>query len=230
MSNAWTIEEFGESALLVSFGGQVEAKINARTHHAADTLRKLPGIEAATTAYASVLLCFDALHWTQVSELRDAVEAALAISPDANTTATAAIVTLPVCYGGEAGPDLNDVALHTGLSPEEIITRHCAVEYSVAMLGFAPGFPYLLGLDARLVTPRRATPRLRVPTGSVAIGGMQTGIYPSMLPGGWNLIGRTPRHLFDLERDPPALLKAGSRVRFVPISAAELDHLMQAQS
>ena len=129
---------------------------------------------------------------------------------------------VPVCYGGEFGPDLDDLARYARLSVDEVIARHCAPDYRVAMLGFAPGFPYLLGLDPALHAPRRATPRVRVPAGSVAIGGAQTGIYPSELPGGWLLIGRTPLTLFDPAREAPALLAPGQRLRFRAISADEI--------
>lgn len=131
-------------------------------------------------------------------------------------------VEIPVCYGGECGPDIDAVAEYARLSRDEVAARHAAAEYTVAMLGFAPGFPYLLGLDAALQMPRRATPRTRVPPGSVAIGGAQTGIYPRELPGGWHLIGRTPLVLFDPQREPPCLLAPGDRVRFRPIRAQEL--------
>lgn len=134
-------------------------------------------------------------------------------------------MVIPVCYGGDGGPDLDVVAEHARLSRDDVIARHTAAEYTVAMLGFAPGFPYLLGLDPALHIPRRATPRTRVPAGSVAIGGAQTGIYPRELPGGWNLIGRTPRVLFDPRREPPALLAPGNRVRFRPIGADEFARL-----
>ena len=134
-----------------------------------------------------------------------------------------ALVEIPVCYGGEFGPDLREVAEHAQLAEADVIALHSAGEYRVAMLGFAPGFPYLLGLDARLHMPRRANPRTRVAAGSVAIGGAQTGIYPRELPGGWRLIGRTPLALFDAQRDPPALLAPGQRVRFRSISSASVD-------
>jgi KipI family sensor histidine kinase inhibitor len=131
----------------------------------------------------------------------------------------APLIEIPVCYGGDCGPDLAEVAAHVGLHCDEVIARHSAAEYRVAMLGFAPGFPYLFGLDASLHLPRRASPRTRVPAGSVAIGGAQTGIYPRELPGGWQIIGRTPLTLFDPARDPPALLAPGQRVRFKVIEA-----------
>lgn len=119
-------------------------------------------------------------------------------------------------FGGDDGPDLAVVAEAAGLSEADAITRFCAPVYQVAMLGFAPGFPYLLGLDPVLAMPRLETPRTRVPAGSVAIGGAQAGIYPREGPGGWRLLGRTPVGLFDHEREPPALLAPGGTVRFVP--------------
>jgi KipI family sensor histidine kinase inhibitor len=140
--------------------------------------------------------------------------------------ATAAI-DIPVCYGGEFGPDLDALATHAKLSAAEAVARHCATEYRVAMLGFAPGFAYLLGLDTALHMPRRVAPRVRVPAGSVAIGGAQTGIYPHELPGGWQIIGRTPLTLFDAAREHPALLAPGQRVRFCAIGADEFAVLAQ---
>src|SRR5262249_50300829 len=131
-------------------------------------------------------------------------------------------IEIPVCYGGDGGQDLEALARHADLSVAETIARHGGAEYRVAMLGFVPGFPYLIGLDARLHMPRRPQPRPRVPAGSIAIGGAQTGIYPRETPGGWQLIGRTPLRLFDVQRpDHPALLAPGQRVRFRAIDAAE---------
>jgi len=121
-----------------------------------------------------------------------------------------------VRYGGEDGPDLDDIARRAGLSAEEVIARHSAGEYVVAFVGFSPGFPYLLGLDPALATPRLETPRVRVAPGSVGIGGPWTGVYPAATPGGWRLLGRTDVELFDPLRDPPALLAPGDRVRFLP--------------
>jgi len=126
-------------------------------------------------------------------------------------------IEIPVHYGGPAGPDLDEVARHTGLSREEVVRLHNAGEYTVYFLGFLPGFAYLGGMDGRLATPRRKEPRLAVPAGSVGIGGEQTGIYPSVSPGGWQLIGRTSLQLFDPARDPPSLLLPGDTVRFVNV-------------
>jgi KipI family sensor histidine kinase inhibitor len=126
-------------------------------------------------------------------------------------------VEIPVAYGGEAGPDLESAAAELGMTPTQLAQRHAAGEYTVAMIGFAPGFPYLLGLDPALALPRLPTPRTAVPAGSVGIGGAQTGIYPRESPGGWRVIGCTPLALFDPAREPPALLAPGDRVRFVRV-------------
>jgi len=129
--------------------------------------------------------------------------------------ASGRVVEIPVRYGGENGPDLGDVARHTGLSPEEVVRRHAAGEYVVYFLGFQPGFAYMGGLAPELATPRRGEPRLAVPAGSVGIGGEQTGIYPAAAPGGWQLIGRTDAPLFVADREPPSLFAPGDTVRFV---------------
>ncbi|MGH8615730.1 MAG: 5-oxoprolinase subunit PxpB [Gammaproteobacteria bacterium] len=126
------------------------------------------------------------------------------------------LVEIPVDYGGEAGPDLEQVARRCGLSVREVIQRHAVADYTVYFLGFQPGFAYLGGLDPLIATPRRAEPRLAVPAGSVGIGGGQTGIYPAVTPGGWQIIGHTPLALFDPAREPPTLLLPGDQVRFVP--------------
>ena len=136
-------------------------------------------------------------------------------------------IEIPVCYGGDHGPDLDALAAYTKLDARDVVARHARAEYRVAMLGFMPGFPYLLGLDEALHAPRRASPRTRVPAGSVAIGGAQTGIYPREQPGGWQLIGRTPLTLFDAARPQPALLRPGQRVRFRAIEAGEFAALAQ---
>ncbi len=141
---------------------------------------------------------------------------------------TAAVATesrlfrIPVCYGGENGPDLASLARDRAISPEEFVRRHAQAEYAVAFLGFSPGFAYLTGLSAELAAARRESPRPRVPAGSVAIGGEYTAVYPSESPGGWRLIGRSPVRLFDPWSDPPALLSAGDRVRFERIDEEDL--------
>jgi len=132
-------------------------------------------------------------------------------------------VEVPVCYDRVFAPDLEEVAAKTGLSPEEVGTRHAAGEYRVLMIGFAPGHAYMSGLDAKLAMSRRAIPRAVVPMGSVAIANEQTVIYPYAIAGGWNIIGRTPLTVFDAKREQPSLFAAGDRVRWRPISAAEFE-------
>jgi inhibitor of KinA len=139
-------------------------------------------------------------------------------------------VTIPVCYGDEFGPDLEQVALENGLSPDHVVEIHAGAEYLVYMIGFAPGFPYLGGLDSRIWTPRRTSPRQHVPARSVGIAGEQTGIYPLSTPGGWQLIGRTPLQLFRPLNAEPSLLAAGDIVTFMPISRAEYETLLEEQS
>jgi inhibitor of KinA len=131
------------------------------------------------------------------------------------------IVEIPVCYGGAFGPDLDDVAERHGLGSDDVVAIHTSGEYLVYMVGFMPGFAYLGGLDERIATPRRRSPRTAVPAGTVGIGGQQTGVYPLVSPGGWNLIGRTPLRIFDPARDEPTLLATGDRVRFRAIPLDE---------
>jgi KipI family sensor histidine kinase inhibitor len=135
------------------------------------------------------------------------------------------VVDIPVCYGGEYGPDLAEVAQTCGLSVDEVVKLHSGELVDVMMIGFAPGHPYIGLLDEKLAPPRRATPRTAVPPGSVGLANRQSVIYPVTLPGGWNLIGRTPLQMFDPSRSDPCLLQAGDKVRFVPISPAEFDAL-----
>jgi inhibitor of KinA len=192
----------------------------------------LPGLREVVPAFTTLTVYYDSwalsqasgvLPYEQVaSYLQSLLPAARAAAAD---YAPGPLVDIPVCYGGGFGPDLDLVASHAQLTPAEVIARHAAPEYLVYMVGFAPGFPYLGGLDAGLATPRRAQPRPLVPAGAVGIAGAQTGIYSLPTPGGWQLIGRTPRRLFDPSRAQPSLLQAGDRLRFVPISEAEFQRL-----
>lgn len=200
---------------------------NARAHALAARLRAdAPAwLRDVVPAWNSVGVCFDpaqidpddALAWLQTP--RDG-------GPDA-TLATPRTIEIPVCYGGEHGIDLDTAAAELGLTPDAMVERHVAPLYTVAMIGFMPGFPYLDGLDPALALPRLATPRSRVPAGSVGIGGAQTGIYPRESPGGWRLLGRTPLTLFDPAAEPPSRLLPGDRVRFVAIDDATFDTLVR---
>ena len=134
-------------------------------------------------------------------------------------------IEIPVCYGGEFGPDLSVVAESNGLTEEEVIHIHSNGTYIVYMIGFAPGFPYIGGMPSEIATPRKSSPRLKIPSRSVGIAGSQTGIYPIETPGGWQLIGSTPLKLFSIHHNPPTLLQAGDHVRFKPISYEEYRYL-----
>lgn len=135
------------------------------------------------------------------------------------------VVEIPVCYGGELGPDLDIVASVNHLTPEEVIQIHTSSDYIVYMIGFAPGFPYIGGMSEKIAAPRKETPRLKIPERSVGIAGMQTGIYPIETPGGWQLIGRTPIQIFTPEANPPSLLRAGDKIKFTAISFEEYEAL-----
>lgn len=174
--------------------------------------------------WASVAVFFDP-DATTPDAVHAWLQARCAAADDAVAAPPARVVEIPVCYGGAYGADLDDAAAALGLDAATLAARHAAGTYTVGMIGFAPGFPYLAGLDPSLALPRLATPRTRVPAGSVAIGGAQTGIYPRDSPGGWRLLGRTPLRLFDPARAEPALLAPGDRVRFVPIDVATFTRL-----
>ena len=226
MSDAgFAVERLGEDALLLRLGDAIDEATNARVHALAARVAasRPPWLRDLVPAYASLALFVDADAFADdVDPLADAArwldgmpqQADIAIDVGASR-----IVEIPVRYGGEDGPDLDAVAAHAGLSAQDVVALHCAGEYRVAMLGFAPGFPYLIGMDPRLSMPRLPTPRARVAAGSVGIGGAQTGIYPRPGPGGWRLIGRTAMVLFDAARDPPAALAPGDRVRFVAVAS-----------
>lgn len=178
------------------------------------------GVSALVPAIQTLTLHYEPTSTTFVA-LQDYISTLLA-TLTVTSAAPPAPVLIPVCYGGEYGPDLEVVANTHRTSVEAIVDAHTAGLYTVAMIGFLPGFPYLEGLVPSLHTPRRATPRTSVPAGSVGIGGSSTGVYPCRSPGGWQLIGRTPRALFDPTRPAPSLLSPGEQVRFVAISADEL--------
>lgn len=211
-------EAIADNALVLRIGDRIDSHTNARVHGLCERIRaqRLAWLRDLVPAYASVGVFFDPLL-IEADALETWLRATLDMLPTDMKMAAASTrtVDIPVVYGGEAGPDLKSAAAELGLTPTELAERHASGEYTVAMIGFAPGFPYLLGLDPALALPRLATPRTSVPAGSVGIGGTQTGIYPRESPGGWRLIGRTPLVLFDPSRDQPALLAPGDRVRFV---------------
>ncbi len=212
-----TIHPYGDSAVIVYLGSQLDRSVNQQVHALAVRVMRarLPGICEVVPGYVSLVIHFDPLQ-TSLPAVIDGVRD-LHTSLGQQPLLPARRVEIPVRYGGEWGPDLDFVARHAGLSTAEVIRRHAAAEYSVYMMGFLPGFPYLGGLDVSIAAPRLETPRRRVPAGSVGIAGEQTGIYPLASPGGWRLIGRTEVALFDLTAHPPCLLAPGDQVQFIPM-------------
>ena len=219
----------GERCLVLGWPAQIDTDTSAAVHAAARLLRaaNVAGTIDMVPAYASLALYFDPTSPLDHACVASRVAAALAATPPPAAAASVEppVVSIPVCYDPLLAPDLTDAAARLGITVDTLVARHGAPLYCVAMLGFAPGFPYLIGLDPGLALPRREQPRQRVEPGSVAIGGNQTGIYPQASPGGWQLIGRTPLRLFDPQRQPPCPLAPGNAVRFVAISRADYDRL-----
>lgn len=206
----------GDQAVTVEWGSAIDEHINRQVHAFARKVEALshPAITEVVPTYRSATVHYrpEVLSYEELKHL---------LAPLAQGNAEEAeelpVVEIPVCYGGEYGPDLLEVAQHCSLTPEEVIARHTAPTYRIYMLGFTPGFPYLGGMDPSIAAPRRKEPRIHIPAGSVGIAGEQTGVYPIVSPGGWQLIGRTPLRLFDPQKEQPILLSAGAGIRFVPI-------------
>lgn len=219
------IHPYGDSALIVEFGEDISEGAYRRIRGLLEDLETNPlaGMRELIPAYNSLLIVYDSLE-SGYSDLESLVRSRVEKASSAPRSRRR-IVRIPVCYESPYALDLQDVARHAGLSPDEVVSIHAAGSYLVYMLGFTPGFPYLGGMDERIAAPRRASPRTRVPAGSVGIADRQTGIYPQDSPGGWNIIGRTPALLFDPSRQPPALLAAGLYIRFQPIPAADFEKL-----
>jgi KipI family sensor histidine kinase inhibitor len=217
----------GDSAIVVEFQELIDPAVNARAIRLADQVQAgaIAGVRDVVPTYRSVAVFFDPIR-TDYRRLVDWLERE-ANRPGGPPVVERTPISVPVCYGGELGPDLAAVAAFASMSPDEVVATHAGAIYRVFMLGFVPGFAYMGLLDARIAMPRRATPRVRVPRGAVGIAGVQTGIYPAETPGGWQLIGRTPVKPFDGARPAPFLFKAGDAVRFVPIGLAEYDQLVQ---
>jgi inhibitor of KinA len=223
MSPTFRIVTAGDSALIVEFEERIDPAVNARAIALAESLQaaKIPGVRDVVPTYRSVAVFFDPLR-TGYDALVDRLEAnASTASPDA--AAPREPIRVPVCYGGDLGPDLGAVAAFAGIAEDEVVALHTSATYRVFMLGFVPGFAYMGIVDQRIAAPRHSTPRVRVPIGSVGIAGVQTGIYPAETPGGWQLIGRTPIKPFDPLRAEPFLTKAGDAVRFHAIDRAAFD-------
>lgn len=218
----------GENAVLVEFGKDINETVHKRVQAAANVIEShyeewmieyVPAFTTITLFYDPVKILKkqpnkNDLPFDFVCRFLAEVWKELNI----NSKQMSRTVEIPVCYGGELGPDLKSVAKINDLSEKEVIQLHCSAEYLVYMIGFAPGFPYLGGMPPRIAAPRKHTPSLRIPARSVGIAGLQTGIYPLETPGGWQIIGRTPLELFRPSDKEPGLLRAGDKVKFRPIS------------
>lgn len=211
----------GDSALLIEFGKEINPETNRKITAIVQLMREqhIEGIVDVIPAFCSLLINYDP-RVLSYEELKERMENLLKIETKTETTRKR-IFEIPVCYGGEYGPDIDNIAEHAGLSVNEVIKIHSSKDYLIYMLGFLPGFTYLGGLDERIHTPRLASPRLKIRAGSVGIGGSQTGIYPLDSPGGWQLMGMTPVRTYDPERQTPILVEAGDYIRFIPIDEEE---------
>ncbi|GAP10748.1 sensor histidine kinase inhibitor, KipI family [Bellilinea caldifistulae] len=224
MRTHFHIEPFGEYGLLVILGDKIDFEVNRRVHHLSEWLRlsNIHGIRELIPAYASLLIEFDPFQvdldtlYNMIFEGLDRIQMAF--------YRRGKMIEIPTIYGGDYGPDLDFVAEYNRLTPAEVIRLHSEGEYTVFMMGFSPGFPYLGGMNPRIATPRLSSPRTRVPAGSVGIAGNQTGIYPNESAGGWQLIGWTPVQLFNPEEAPYFLLKPGDRLRFIPVGNDIISH------
>jgi inhibitor of KinA len=217
----------GDQALTITLGNSIDEATHRRVRAVVARLdRERPaGLIDLVPAFASIAVHYDPAKVGGNSPHESMVATLRALLRDVGDEALppARVVEIPVCYGGDLGPDLGDVAARHDISEDDVVRIHSDGEYLVYMVGFMPGFAYLGGLSERIVTPRRSSPRKAVPAGTVGIGGQQTGVYPMVSPGGWNLIGRTPRAIFDIARPEPSLLATGDRVRFRPITRDEFN-------
>lgn len=236
----WVIAPAGDSCLVLSFGTVLSTEANRQAAQCARQLTQallkgeLPGVSDIVPAMISV-----GVHYRPERvicqgeqspfEVLQAQLAAVLHQAAAEQLPEPRLIEIPVCYGGEHGPDLQAVAAGLGLTPQAVIDLHCSQTLDVLMVGFAPGHPYIGVFDQQLNPQRRATPRTRVAAGSVGLANRQSVIYPLELPGGWNLIGRTPLTLFDAARAEPCLLHSGDRVRFVPIEPSTFDSIFSQE-
>lgn len=243
--SAYKLTPFSETGIMVTFGNEIKESIHHKVASLSDYLEEHPftGLVEYIPAFTSVTVFYNPMEVRNLNvELSADINPIMPLSyqivaqmleniltelnPESDFQAT--VIEIPVCYGGEFGPDLEYVAEYHKMTPEEVIKIHTQGNYLVYMIGFAPGFPYLGGLSEKIATPRRSSPRLVIPAGSVGIAGDQTGAYPIETPGGWQLIGRTPVSLFRPQDDPPILLRSGNLVKFKPISLEEYHQIKEA--
>lgn len=228
------INPLGDCAVVVEFGTQMNSALYPYITAFTDSIESspIPGFIECIPSYTTVTLLYDPYAYLQYPSPFQEIKKILLkkigqLTIDSQKKARH--ITIPVCYGGEWGPDLSDVAAYHGISEEEVIHIHSSAYYQVYMLGFSPGFPYIGGMPKEISTPRKSTPRLKIPPGSVGIGGEQTGIYPLETPGGWNIIGQTPITLFKPEHMPPTLLQRGDQITFIPITQEEFAKIQREE-
>jgi KipI family sensor histidine kinase inhibitor len=208
------LKPLGDSAILIQLGDAIDPALNARVHALSTLLQASPSVIETVPAYCTVLVHYDPLA-TTYNQIKNIIEKKISLLDDA-THKPSRHLEIPVLYGNASGPDLEPAATTLALSPSDLIRLHSEREYTVYMMGFTPGFPYLGILNEKLTLPRMSTPRTRVLAGSVAIAGSQTGIYPVDSPGGWHILGHTPLKLFDPTSETPFLFAPGDTVKFIP--------------
>jgi len=213
----------GDSALVMAYEQVVDVAVNTQVIRCAEAIRseQHAGVRDVVPSYCAVTVFFDPLR-TNLEALSSSLSRHGKAQMESSFTPSTPLM-VPVCYGGDYGPDLHEVARFGGCSLEEVVRRHTDTVYRVYALGFVPGFAYMGRVDQRIAMPRRDTPRTSVPFGSVGIAGVQTGVYPASTPGGWRLIGRTTLKPFDPERNDPFAFKPGDQVQFVSVTADELN-------
>ncbi len=222
------MKPLGDSAIIVKFGSTIDSEIAKYVQALQNILVKnfFDGFIECVPSYTNLTIYYNTIviyqngHDHPYLFVKNFLQSLLE-NLEASDENSKRLIEIPVCYGGKYGPDIEIVAHHHDISVEEVIQLHSAPEYLVHMIGFAPGFPFLGGMNDKIATPRKDVPRLSIPAGSVGIAGKQTGIYPFETPGGWQLIGRTPMKLFLPDDQPPSLLGAGDTIRFYPITEKE---------
>lgn len=217
----------GDSSILIEFGKEISPEINRKIKATVQLMKEqhIEGVVDVIPAFCSLLINYDP-RVISYDEIRERMQKLVKVDAKSGEEKKK-IYEIPVCYGGEYGPDIENIAANAGLSVEEVIKIHSSRDYLIYMLGFLPGFCYLGGLDERIHTPRLANPRIKINAGSVGIGGSQTGIYPLDSPGGWQLMGMTPVKTYDPDREVPILVEAGDYIRFVPIDEDEYKRIKE---